>query len=44
MLENIIVMACEDAKKQDLTNVKFVNSGAEYLPRYIKDNSISNTF
>lgn len=44
MLENIIVMACEDAKKQDLKNVKFVNSGAEYLPRYIKDNSISNIY
>ena len=44
MLENIIVMACEDAKKQGIENVKFVNSGAEYLPRYVKDGSVSNIY
>lgn len=44
LLENIIVMACELAKENCLTNVKFVNSGAEYLPRYIKDKSISNIY
>lgn len=44
LLENIIVMASETAKNENLTNVKFVNSGAEYLPRYIKPNSISNIY
>jgi tRNA (guanine-N7-)-methyltransferase len=44
LLENIVVMACENALKQGLKNLKFVNSGAEYLPRYIKDGSISNIY
>ena len=44
LLDNIIVMAGELAKSQNLTNVKFVNNGAEYLPRYIKDNSITNIY
>lgn len=40
MLENIIVMAVENAKSKSLTNLKFVNTGAEYLERYIKDGSV----
>ena len=44
LLENIIVMAAEFAKSNGVTNVKFVNSGAEYLPRYIKEESISNIY
>ncbi len=44
LLENIIVMAGENAKKQGVKNLKFVNSGAEYLPRYIKENSINNIY
>lgn len=44
LLDNIIVMAGELAKKQGLKNVKFVNSGAEYLPRYIIDGSIDNIY
>ena len=44
LLQNIIVMACELAKKEGLTNIRFFNSGAEYLPRYIKENSISNIY
>ncbi len=44
LLQNIIVMACELAKKEGLKNVRFFNSGAEYLPRYIKENSISNIY
>ena len=44
MLENIIVMACELAKEKGLKNVRFLNTGAEYLPRYIKENSISNIY
>lgn len=44
LLQNIIVMACELAKKEGLTNIRFFNSGAEYLPRYIKENSINNIY
>lgn len=44
LLENIIVMAAEQAKNLGLNNVRFVNSGAEYLPRYIPDGSISNIY
>ncbi len=44
LLENIIVMAAEFAKNEGLKNIKFVNSGAEYLPRYIKEKSISNIY
>lgn len=41
LLSNIIVMAGENAKRAGLSNVRFFNSGADYLPRYIKDGSIS---
>lgn len=44
LLDNIIVMAGEHAKEHNLKNVKFINSGAEYLPRYIKEGSISNIY
>lgn len=44
LLENIIVMACEKALKENINNVKFINSGAEYLPRYIPDSSIDNIY
>lgn len=44
MLENIIVMAAELAKSHGLKNIIFMNSGAEYLPRYIEDDSISNLY
>ena len=44
LLDNIIVMACELAQSKNLTNVKFFNSGAEYLPRYIPDKSIDKLY
>lgn len=44
LLQNILVMACENAKSRNLANVKFVNSGAEYLPRYIPESSIQNIY
>lgn len=44
LLENIIVMAAEGAKKKGIENVKFVNSGAEYLQRYIGEQTISNIY
>ena len=44
LLNNIIVMACERAKKEQIPNVRFFNCGAEYLPRYIKDKSVSSLY
>jgi tRNA (guanine-N7-)-methyltransferase len=44
LLNNIIVMACERAKKEQISNVRFFNCGAEYLPRYIKDKSVSSLY
>ena len=44
LLNNIIVMAGELAKSKGVENVRFLNSGAEYLPRYIKDGSINNIY
>ena len=44
LLQNIVVMACEYAKKEGLTNIRFFNSGAEYLPRYIRPESINNIY
>lgn len=41
LLQNIIVMACEKAKIENLHNIKFLNCGAEYLKRYIPNNSIN---
>ena len=44
LLDNIIVMACEKCKKEGVKNLRFFNCGAEYLPRYIKDKSISKIY
>ena len=44
LLENIVVMACESADKIGLKNVRFFNCGADYLPRYIKPNSIEKIY
>ncbi|MBR2870353.1 MAG: tRNA (guanosine(46)-N7)-methyltransferase TrmB [Clostridia bacterium] len=44
LLDNIIVMACERCKDYKISNVRFFNCGAEYLPRYIKDGSISTIY
>ena len=42
MLENIILSGAEEAKKLDLKNLLFINSGAEYLPKYFADESVQN--
>jgi tRNA (guanine-N7-)-methyltransferase len=44
MVKNVIVMACENAKQQNLPNLRFMNTGAEYLPRYIMQNSIDTLY
>ncbi|MBQ9513569.1 MAG: tRNA (guanosine(46)-N7)-methyltransferase TrmB [Clostridia bacterium] len=44
LLENIIVTASEKAKKENLSNVRFLNTGVEYLLRYIPEGSIDKIF
>ena len=44
MMQNIIVMAVESVIKEGLSNVRFINTGAEYLPRYIKEGTVEKIF
>lgn len=44
MMDNIIMMAAENAKRKGLINVKFLNTGAQYLPRYFKENSVETVY
>lgn len=41
MMENIVLLAAENAAKEQVKNLKFVNTGAEYLPRYIMPETLS---
>lgn len=43
-IANIIIVASDLAKQENLSNVKFLNTGAEYLPRYIKEGCIENLY
>lgn len=44
LIDNVIVSAAEKAKADGLKNVKFLNTGAEYLARYISSHSIENIY
>lgn len=44
LLQNIIVMAAEQAKREGLKNVLFFNCGADYLERYIAARSVSAVY
>lgn len=41
---NVIVSACEAALKENLPNLYFLKSAAEYLPRFLCDNSVERIF
>ncbi len=41
---NVIVEACEKAKKEGLRNLRFIKSSAEYLPKYLEENSVDRIF
>jgi len=41
---NVAVQACEKAQEMELKNLFFLQGSAEYLPRYIPDNSIELIF
>ena len=41
---NVIVEACESAKSQGIENLRFIKGGAEYIERYLKENSVERIF
>ncbi len=41
---NVIVEACEKAKKEGLENLKFIKSSAEYLPKYLENDLVDRIF
>ena len=41
---NVIVEACETAKSEGIENLRFIKSGAEYLPRYFQNESVERIF
>lgn len=42
--ENVIVTALENADKEKLDNLRFINCGAEYLENYFEDKSIDRIY
>lgn len=43
-VRNVIVIACEGAKKENLQNIKFIDCSAEYLPSYLPEKSFESIF
>lgn len=41
---NVIVSACEEAKRRGLSNLKFMKCRAEYLERYLRADSVERIF
>ena len=41
---NVIVSACEAAKREGITNLKFLKCSAEYLERHLKEKSVERIF
>ncbi len=41
---NVIINACEIAKKENISNVRFIKCGAEYLEKYLKEKSVERIF
>ncbi len=41
---NVIVMASETAEKENITNLKFLHGGAEYLEKYLKPQSMDRIY
>ena len=41
---NVLVEACETAKKEGISNLRFIKCGAEYLEKYLRDNSVERIF
>ena len=43
-VKNVIVLACEEAQRQGLKNIKFINCAAEYLQSYFANDSFEALF
>ena len=43
-LSNVIISAVEKAENEMIENLRFISTGAEYLPRYLKEGSVSRIF
>lgn len=41
---NVLVMACEAAMNENITNLKFLHGGAEYLEKYIRPESVERIY
>ncbi len=41
---NVIVSACEEAKRRGLNNLRFIKGRAEYLEKYLKEKSVERIF
>lgn len=41
---NVIVEACETAKREGIENLRFIKCGAEYIERYLRENSVERIF
>lgn len=41
---NVIVQACEAAKNAEVKNLRFMKCGAEYLEKYLKEDSVDRIF
>ena len=41
---NVIVNGCERAQRENIKNIIFLKCGAEYLPKYLPENSIDNIY
>ncbi len=44
MISNVIVSALESSADLDLPNLRFMSTGADYLPKYFKDKTISRIY
>lgn len=43
-LSNVIIVGAEKAKEENISNLRFFRSSVEYLPRFLKDHSITRIF
>ena len=41
---NVIVSACESAQKAGLSNLRFLKGGAEYLEKFLREDSVERIF
>lgn len=43
-LSNVIIVGAEKAQEDEINNLRFLRSSVEYLPRFLKDHSITKIF